>query len=162
MEGKGDGRRCMSARDLRQRARPPDEALRKLQAEIAVEQGRGFDMSRILERGAEALMGLDAEALVALYADEFLLEDVASGMRITTREELRGYYERLFSMAGVRFTDVSFFTCGDRRAAGQWTWSGKSMKSGQDFSIVGSSLFRLTEDRISEEKLFYNPTAALA
>ena len=88
-------------------------------------------MSRILERGEEALMGLDAEALVALYADEFLLEDVASGTRITTRAELRGYYERLFSMPGVRFTDVSFFTCGGGRAAGQWTWSGKAVNSGQ-------------------------------
>ena len=119
-------------------------------------------MSRILERGAEALTGLDAEALVALYADEFLFEDVASAMCITSRAELRAYYERLFSMPGVRFSDVSFFTCGEGRAAGQWTWSGKSNKSGQEFSIVGCSLFRLTEDRISEEKLFYNPRAAEA
>ena len=118
-------------------------------------------MSRILERAAEVLTGLDAEGLTALYADEFLLEDVASGMRITTRAELTRYFERLFSMPGVRFTDVPFFACGDGRAAGQWTWSGKSINSGQEFSIVGCSLFRLSEDRISEEKLFYNPSAAL-
>ena len=112
----------------------------------------------ILRQGEKALTGLNAEKLTDLYAPEFLLEDTSSGKRITTKSELREYYDRLFSLPGVSFTDVSFFSLGDR-AAGHWTWGGKT-QSGKQFSIRGASLFILGNDGIREEILYYDPQAA--
>ena len=115
--------------------------------------------SKLLQRAAKALVALDAEALVALYADEFVLEDASSGNRITDKKELRAYYDRLFSMPSVHFSDVSFYHMG-KRAAGRWTWGGSSLETGHEFKIRGASLFELEDDRIKEEVLFYDPRSA--
>lgn len=117
-----------------------------------------MEFSELLRRAEKALIDLDAEALVAAYAPEFLLEDTASGKRISNKTELRAYYDRLFSLPDVSFTDVSFFSMGEK-AAGQWTWCGRS-QSGEKFAIRGASLFKLGEDGIREEILFYDPRSA--
>ena len=119
-----------------------------------------MEFDAILRQGEEALSGLNAEALTALYAPEFLLEDASSGTRITDESELRQYYDRLFAIPEVAFTDVSFFAMGER-AAGEWTWKGRS-ESGALFTIRGASLFKLGEDGIREETLFYDPRPATA
>jgi hypothetical protein len=113
----------------------------------------------ILRLGEKALTGLDAEALTNLYAPDFVLIDAPSGDRITEKNELRAYYEGLFSRPGISFTDVSFFGANER-AAGRWTWNGIN-KSGEKFSIPGASIFLLSEDGIKEEILFYDPRPAL-
>jgi len=113
----------------------------------------------VLKRAAEALVSLDAEELVSLYADDFVLEDASSGNTITNKKELREYYERLFSLPEVRFSDVTFFRCGDC-GAGEWTWSGRSLESGKDYSIKGASIFGLGEDEIKSESIFYDPRKA--
>ena len=117
-----------------------------------------MEFEKILRQGEIALIKLDAEALVALYAPDFLFEDTASGNRMTNKSELRAYYDRLFSLPDVSFTDVSFFSMGEK-AAGQWTWCGRS-QSGEKFAIRGASLFKLGEDGIREEILFYDPRSA--
>ncbi len=117
-----------------------------------------MEFEKILRQGEKALIKLDAEALVALYAPDFLFEDTASGNRMTNKSELRAYYDRLFSLPDVSFTDVSFFSMGEK-AAGQWTWCGRS-QSGEKFAIRGASLFKLGEDGIREEILFYDPRSA--
>jgi hypothetical protein len=118
-----------------------------------------MEFDAILRQGEKALTGLNAEALVALYAPKFLLEDTSSGNRISDKAELRDYYDRLFAWPEISFIDVSFFALGER-AAGQWTWCGRS-QSGEKFSIRGASLFRLGEDGIREEILFYDPRPAV-
>ena len=119
-----------------------------------------MEFDTILRQGEKALTGLNAEALCALYAPEFLLEDTASGNRISNRAELREYYDRLFALPEVSFTDTSFFALGER-AAGQWTWCGRT-QSGEEYTIRGASLFILGEDGIREEILFYDPRPAVA
>jgi len=119
-----------------------------------------MEFEAILRQGEKALTGLNAEALCALYAPEFLLEDTTSGNRISNKAELREYYDRLFSLPEVSFTDVSFFALGER-AAGQWTWCGRT-QSGEAFTIRGASLFILGQDGIREEVLFYDPRPAAA
>ena len=119
-----------------------------------------MEFDAILRQAEKAITSLNAEALVALYAPEFLLEDIASGNRISDKDELREYYDRLFALPEVSFTDVSFFALGER-AAGQWTWCGKS-QSGEKYAIRGASLFKLAEDGIREEILFYDPRPAVA
>ena len=113
----------------------------------------------VLKRAEEALVSLDAEDLVSLYADDFVLEDTSSGNTITNKKELHVYYERLFSLPEVGFSDVTFFRCGDC-GAGEWTWSGRSLGSGKDYSIKGASIFSLGEDEIKSESIFYDPRKA--
>ncbi len=117
--------------------------------------------SDILRRAEQALVSMDAEALVSLYTQDFLFEDTASGDRITDRGKLRAYFDRLFSMPDVNFSDVSFFRLGDR-GAGQWTWGGISVQSGEVYSVRGASLFKLEGDKIKEEIIFYDSRSALS
>ncbi len=111
-----------------------------------------------LEAAGAALEALDAETLVGLYVDGFVFEDVAAGATIRTRDELSGYFEALFLMPDVRFTDVVFYQCGDR-GAGTWVWSGTNQK-GEVFSVRGASIFDLAEGGILRETVFYDPRPA--
>lgn len=113
----------------------------------------------VLQKAAKALVEMDADGLVALYADSFVFEDTSTGDRITSKSDLKDYFERLFSMPGVNFTEVSFYSDGER-GAGRWTWNGRSLKAHQAYSIRGASLFELQEDRIMTEVIFYDPRAA--
>ncbi|MFQ5923284.1 MAG: nuclear transport factor 2 family protein [Anaerolineales bacterium] len=115
--------------------------------------------SDVLQQAGKALMNLDTESLVSAYADDFLYEDTSTGDRITNKEELKEYFDRLFAMPGVSFSEVSFFAMGDR-AAGQWTWRGVSRQSGHAFAVRGASLFKLDKDRIKEEIMFYDSSPA--
>jgi steroid delta-isomerase-like uncharacterized protein len=113
----------------------------------------------VLHLAEKALVALDAEALASLYADEFLFEDTSSGDLITDKKELIAYFERLFSIPDVSFSDVSFYHVG-KKAAGRWTWGGRSVESGQEYQIRGASLFELEGDRIKEEVIYYDPRSA--
>jgi hypothetical protein len=131
----------------------------RLVAEMA--PGRSFNMtSNVLDLAEQALVALDAKRLVSLYADEFVFVDTSSGEYITDKKQLKKYFDGLFALPAVRFSDVSFFRCAER-GAGQWTWSGKSLKTGQHYAIEGASLFVLGEDRIIEERIFYDPRSAM-
>ena|SRR3972149_2964994 len=114
-----------------------------------------------LEQAEKALVALEAKSLVSLYADEFLFEDTSTGDRITTKGDLKTYFERLFTMPNVSFSDVSFFSMGTR-GAGQWTWRGISRETGAAFTVRGASLFKLADDRIREEVIFYDPRPAFS
>ncbi len=113
----------------------------------------------VLRQAENALVDLDTKALVSLYAEDFLFEDTASGDRITDKDELKAYFDRLFSLPDVNFSNVSFFGLGER-AAGQWTWEGSSLQSGQRYSIRGASIFKILGDRIKEEIIYYDPRSA--
>ena len=117
--------------------------------------------AEVLGRAELGLIALDAEALVSLYSADFLFEDTASGETITDKGKLTEYFVRLFALPDVKFSDVRFFRCANL-GAGEWTWSGKSLRSGQDYSIRGASLFVLADNRIKKETVFYDPGAVLA
>lgn len=116
-------------------------------------------LAEVLGLAEVAIISLDAEALVALYSHDFVFEDTASGETITDKRTLREYFDRLFALPEVRFSDVRFFRCANL-GAGEWTWSGKSSQSGQDYSIRGASLFVLVENKIKKETVFYDPRTA--
>jgi hypothetical protein len=118
----------------------------------------GVAMGDHLEAAGAALEALDAGTLVGLYVDGFVFEDVAAGETISTRDGLSGYFEALFSMPDVRFTDVVFFQC-DSRGAGTWVWSGTN-QNGETFSVRGASIFALAEGGIQRETVFYDPRPA--
>jgi hypothetical protein len=85
--------------------------------------------TEVLKRAEDALVSLDAETLVSLYSDDFVFEDTSSGETITDKMKLREYFDRLFALPEVKFSNVNFFNCG-KTGAGVWTWSGKSLESG--------------------------------
>ncbi len=109
-----------------------------------------------LESAARALESLDAESLVAQYAREFVFQDSAAGLEVTDRDELRRYYDALFSMPGVAFTDVAFFQDGRGTGAGEWVWSGLG-QDGEFFSVRGASIFELSAAGIARETIYYRP-----
>src|SRR3990172_6926968 len=112
-----------------------------------------------LEAAAAALQALDSKSLVGSYTDGFVFEDAASGETITSKENLHGYFEALFSMPDVRFTDVVLRQCGDW-GVGTWVWSGTDRK-GDPFSVRGASIFDLADGGIRRETIFYDPRPAL-
>jgi len=115
--------------------------------------------SDILKRDEEALTTLDADTLISLYSDNFIVEDVSSGDTITDKGALKAYFNRLFSLPGVKFSDVCFFGCEDQ-AAGEWIGYGKSLELGVNYAIRGASLFVLSEAHIKRETNFYDPRPA--
>jgi steroid delta-isomerase-like uncharacterized protein len=114
----------------------------------------------ILQRLKLALESLDVEGLVSLYAEGFVFEDVPSNEMISTKEELRIYFQQLSQLPGVKFSDVSFFLCGDK-AAGEWTWSGTKPSSGTEYSVKGASIIEFQDGRIGRETIYYDPRPAL-
>lgn len=116
-------------------------------------------VSEVLKRAEEALAALNAKSLVNAYADDFLFEDTSLRERITSKSALKEYFDRLFALPEVRFSEVKFFSCGEK-GGGTWIWSGKSINAGKDYSIQGASLFVLGDDRIIEEKIYYDPRRA--
>lgn len=113
-----------------------------------------------LQRAVAALQALDAEQLVSLYADSFTFEDPALGEVISGRTRLRAYFESLFALPGVSFSDADVFSSGDRGAA-RWTWSGTNPRTGRHFAIKGASLFEVGPDGITRETIFYDPSPAV-
>ncbi len=110
-----------------------------------------------LQRAAAALQALDADDLVGLYADPFRFEDPALGQVLTGRQELRAYFAALFGASGTKFSDVEFFSAGDR-GAGRWTWSATNSSTGRRFAIRGASIFELGPEGITRETIYYDPT----
>jgi hypothetical protein len=120
-----------------------------------------MEIDEILRHAEQALVGLDSETLVSCYAPDFLFEDTVSGDRISDKKDLRAYFDRVFSLPDVSFSDVSFYSLGER-AAGQWVWSGSSLETGKKYAVRGASLFKLGKDGIKEEIIFYDPRTAYA
>lgn len=112
-----------------------------------------------LENAKVALETLDAGRIVACYADAFVFEDIASNELITDIGKLGLYFERLFSLPGVSFSDVVLFG-GEDWAALEWTWSG-ARRSGQgDYQVRGASIIELRDGQIARETIYYDPRPA--
>ena len=108
----------------------------------------------------EALETLNHKAILSIYAEDFLFEDVPAGLRITDRAGLEGYFSNLFSLPGVAFTDVRIFDSGDF-AVLEWTWSGTHRKTGEAYHVRGVSVIELRGGKIARESIYYDPSLAL-
>ncbi|NIN96438.1 MAG: hypothetical protein GTO49_15995 [Anaerolineae bacterium] len=114
----------------------------------------------VLARAKAALENLDANKLVACYADDFLFDDVPAKEAIDQRDGLTSYYERLFDLPGVGFSDVVIYQS-EQWAALEWTWSGSKQDSEERFKVRGASIIELREGEIRRETLYYDPRPAL-
>jgi hypothetical protein len=102
------------------------------------------------------LEALDVEGLLAHYAPNFVFEDAAAGLEISGRDGLRDYFESLFSLEGVAFTDVIMFEDGHGHGACEWTWSGRG-QNGTLFRVKGASIFLLGPAGHLQETLYLRP-----
>ncbi len=116
--------------------------------------------ANVLDRVKKALEALDADTLVSCYADNLLFEDIPSGLRITEKADLKSYYEHLFALPNVKFSDIVIYDGGDW-AALEWTWSGNKRDSGVEYRVRGASIIELRGGRISRETIYFDPRPAL-
>ena len=117
--------------------------------------------AKALKEAKEALEGLDADRIVEVYSNEFLFEDSSSKAHITDRKELREYFQQLFALPGVSFSDIRIFEA-ESFAALEWTWSGVKGDSGEPYRVKGASVIELREGKISRETIYYDPKPALS
>lgn len=104
----------------------------------------------------QALETLDHRAIFTIYAEDFLFEDVPDGLRITDRAELEGYFTHLFSLPGVKFSDIRIYD-GGTFAAVEWTWSGIHRRTGEVYRVRGASVIELRGGKIARESIYYDP-----
>lgn len=114
----------------------------------------------VLQEAKAALEGLNAEHLLACYAETFQFIDAAFKQHITEREELKEHFQRLFALPSVRFTEIKVFE-GQEWAAVEWVWWGSARVSGHTFRIPGVSVIELVDGKIKRETIYYDPRASL-
>jgi ketosteroid isomerase-like protein len=117
--------------------------------------------SLFLARAKDALERLDAQAIVAAYDDPFMLEDVPSGETITDKKGLRVYFQTLFGLPDVAFSNVRLYEA-EAFAALEWTWSGTKRSSGEGYRVKGASVIEIRNGRIARETIYYDPRAPLS
>lgn len=109
--------------------------------------------AKILLDAKRALEGCNTENILEVYADKFLFEDTSSMQSITTRTSLREYFDQLFNLPGVCFSDIGIFE-GDNFAAIEWTWSGLDLKNENTYHVRGVSIMEFSEGKISRESIY--------
>ncbi len=116
--------------------------------------------TKVLQDAKEALEGLNTDKIIKIYADEFLFEDTSSKLSIKDRKALVKYFQRLFTMPQVSFTEIRIFEA-DRFAVIEWTWGGVSHNSGEPFRVRGASVIELSGGKVWRESIYYDPMPAL-
>lgn len=124
--------------------------------------GRGMRMSaaRVLQEAAQALTARDVEALVRVYADEGVFEDVPSGQSFRGHAAIRSMYESLFSSPQTMFRVVAARP-GETWGVLEWVWSGRTRKTDLAFDVRGVSLLELSGSRVTRETIYYDPAPSL-
>lgn len=105
-----------------------------------------------------ALESLDSDRVLSHYADDVVFMDPAAGdeWAIKGKEELRRYFQRLFSLPEAKFEIASIFECNGRGAA-EWIWSGSRPDENRRYRIRGASIVELRDDKIVRETIYYDP-----
>ncbi len=115
----------------------------------------------VLQAAKEALEGLKTNEVIEIYADEFLFEDTSSKQQITDRVTLKIYFQRLFTMPQVSFSEIRILET-DNFATIEWTWGGVSRTTGRPFQVRGVSVMELSDGKVVRESIYYDPKPALA
>jgi ketosteroid isomerase-like protein len=116
---------------------------------------------KVLQDAKEALEALNLDEIVKIYANRFLFEDVSANEQITDRKALKEYFQRLFSLPQVSFSDIRIFE-GECFAILEWTWGGVKRNTGEPFRVKGVSVIELSEGKIARESIYYDPKPALS
>jgi steroid delta-isomerase-like uncharacterized protein len=114
--------------------------------------------AKILLDARDSLEGKNTAKIVGIYADKFLFEDTTLLKRITDQTSLRHYFEQLFSLPQVSFSDIKIFEAEDF-AAIEWTWSGMNPANGEPYHVRGVSVMELSDGMVTRESIYYNPNS---
>ena len=117
--------------------------------------------AKILQDAKEALESVNANQLIKIYAAKFLFEDTSSREQITDRISLKKYFQQLFALPQVSFTDIRIIEA-DQFAVIEWTWGGVKRSTREPFRVRGVSVMELAENRITRESIYYDPRPALS
>lgn len=113
-------------------------------------------IANVLLDGKEALESLNADKMTECYANNFLLEFPSSNERFTDRASLKQYYQQLFNLPEVSFSDFKILEA-EHFATTEWTWSGVSPITGKPYRVRGVSVIELTDGKVIRESLYYDP-----
>lgn len=112
--------------------------------------------AKCLLDGKEALEGLNADKMIETYASEFLFEAPSSNDRITDLTALKKYYEQLFSLPEVSFSEIRILEAA-LFATIEWTWGGVSPITGEQYRVRGVSVIELSGGKVIRESLYFDP-----
>ena len=118
-------------------------------------------LTKALLEAKEALEELNIDKILSAYAENAVLEDISAGISIMDRAGLSAYFEKLFSLPGVAFSDIRLFD-GKKFAAVEWVWSGLKRDTGESFRIRGASVIELMDGKIVRESIYYDPKPTLS
>jgi hypothetical protein len=107
----------------------------------------------------DALEGLNTNKILEIYADRFVFEDTTAKLLITDRKRLGEYFQQLFSMPEVSFSDIEIHEA-ESFAVIEWTWGGVSRTTGAPFRVRGVSVIELEQGKVKRESIYYDPRAA--
>ncbi len=76
--------------------------------------------------------------------------------RFTDRASLKNYYQQLFSLPEVSFSDFKILES-EHFAVSEWTWSGVSPITGKQYRVRGASIIELSYGKVIRERQYYDP-----
>ncbi len=115
----------------------------------------------VLQDAKEALESLNTDQITRCYADEFLFEDTSARERCIDQASLREYFQHLFALPQVSFSDIRVFEA-DQFATIEWTWGGVNRSTGEPFKVRGASVIELAGNKIKRESIYYDPRPAVS
>ncbi len=112
----------------------------------------------ILREAANALVACDVEAILPLYADDAVFEDVSAGESHRGKAAIRTMFEALFS--GSTRVRVSAVRSAEGWGVLEWVWSGRTRKSRTAFDVRGVSVLEISGSWVTRDTIYYDPAPA--
>jgi steroid delta-isomerase-like uncharacterized protein len=113
------------------------------------------DTHGILDKWASAWSSHDVEAILRLFTDDCIYEDVPTGAINSGKDALRGFAQYFFVVSPDFKIEMSTQFNTETRAAGEFTFSGTQRgdmpgmpATGKPFSIRGATVLELENGRI--------------
>jgi hypothetical protein len=117
--------------------------------------------ANVLQEAKAALEGLNTDKILEIYAEQFVFEDTPANLLITDRKKLGEYFQQLFSMPEVSFSDIEIHEA-ESFAVIEWTWGGVNQATGETFHVRGASILELEDNKVRRESIYYDPRPASA
>jgi steroid delta-isomerase-like uncharacterized protein len=122
------------------------------------------DLPPVLQEFIAAQEAKDLDRLLALHAEDAVVEEVPTGVVYEGRDAIRGYFEAFYAAfpdATLHYTNA-FAT--DTWAAAEWTFSGiytgqfpdLPPGEGQPLTIRGVDIIALAGDRVRGGRIYYD------
>lgn len=116
--------------------------------------------AELLERAAQALSSCDVDAMMPLYSEDTVFEDVPSAESHRGKAAVRRMFEALFSGPSTRFR-IASIRPGEGWGMLEWVWSGRTRRTGTPFEVRGISVLEISGPAVTKETIYYDPAPAM-